>query len=358
MLIINDIHIGVNRSGGTTVQSQVELQDAILQQLEACIEEESHHVVVNGDLFDSFSVDLRQVIDTYHIFSDWVSEHQSRLTLIAGNHDWSPKDGRVSSFHLLGFMLTKGNIRGLIEVLDYRSGFYRICDGVYCIPHMPNQNMFDDMILEAVKSSHDGQYLLLHCNYRNNFAANSDHSLNLSENQVDQLMEAGWTLIIGHEHKGYTLRGGRVIVVGNQFPTSISDCIDDTEKRMLNLNLLNRKHDEVEMITTWESAGQYEEIDWKDLEHSSTEAKFIRVIGAASIGESSDVVRAMSKFRQASTAFIISNAVKVESHTLSSDIEISSMEEIQSFNVFDTLMSELSEDERVVIKQLYDQEMD
>ena len=34
------------------------------------------------------------------------------------------------------------------------------------------------------------------------------------------------------------------------------------------------------------------------------------------------------------------------------------MEEIQSFNVFDTLMSELSEDERIVIKQLYDQEMD
>ena len=43
---------------------------------------------------------------------------------------------------------------------------------------------------------------------------------------------------------------------------------------------------------------------------------------------------------------------------LSSDIEISSMEEIQSFNVFDALMSELSEDERDVIKQLYDQEMD
>ena len=82
------------------------------------------------------------------------------------------------------------------------------------------------------------------------------------------------------------------------------------------------------------------------------------MIGAASIGESSDVVRAMSKFRQVSTAFIVSNAVKVESHTLSSDIEISSMEEIQSFNVFEALMSELSEDEGVVIKQLYDQEMD
>ena len=40
---------------------------------------------------------------------------------------------------------------------------------------------------------------------------------------------------------------------------------------------------------------------------------------------------------------------------LSSDIEISSMEEIQSFNVFEALMSELSEDERIVIKQLYDQ---
>lgn len=353
MLIINDIHIGVNRSGGTTVQSQVELQAAILQQLESHIEEESHHVVVNGDLFDSFYIDLRQVINTYHVFFNWIKEHQSRLTLIAGNHDWSPKDGRVSSFHLLGFMLQKSNTGGIVEVLDYKKGFCHIHRNVYCIPHMPNQNMFDDEVLEAVKSSHDGQYLLLHCNYRNNFTANSDHSLNLSENQVDQLMEAGWTLIIGHEHKGYTLRGGRVIVVGNQFPTSISDCIDDTEKCMLNL-----LYGGVEMITTWESAGQYEEIDWKDLEHSSTEAKFIRVVGVASIGESSDVVRAMSKFRQASTAFIVSNAVKVESHTLSSDIDISSIEEIQSFNVFDTLMSELSEDERIVIKQLYDQEMD
>ena len=110
MLIISDLHIGVHRAGGTTTQSQQALRDYLRNSLESLLVTENEWVVVNGDLFDKFTVDTSEVLLTCEIFYHWLSARpHAKLTLISGNHDWSPRGNDVSSFHLLVAMLDVGH---------------------------------------------------------------------------------------------------------------------------------------------------------------------------------------------------------------------------------------------------------
>ena len=231
MLILNDIHAGVTRSGGTTPQSQAQLRDYLRESLANILGTEDREVTVNGDLLDGFSIDTVEVVKVYEIFAAWLSVGQRRrLNLIQGNHDSNPRGDKLSSFHLLCHFLT-AHFGGQVRVFD--SGFAQVSENIFCIPHMPNQSLFDLEIEKALATGWSGMYLLLHCNYKNGFAENSDHSLNINDEQVGKLMVAGWNLVLGHEHIGYELRGGRVIVVGNNFPSSIADCIGDPVKNAL-----------------------------------------------------------------------------------------------------------------------------
>lgn len=351
MLIINDLHIGVVRSGGTTPQSQRELRDYLLNGLRDLLYREDEEVTINGDLFDSFTVDASEVIEVAYIICNWLSSRaNARINLIAGNHDWNPRGDKVSSFHLLCSMLNLSDKHGRVEVFD--KGFARVSESVWCIPHMPNQEAFD---AEIEKAFNDGMlasrkglpaYLLLHCNYKNGFAENSDHSLNINDEQVGKLMTAGWTLIIGHEHIGYTLRGGRVLVVGNQFPSSIADCLIDPIK-----NAVKITDDGLQFVQTWCQPNNYVEIDWHDITVADlSRFQFIRVIGEATVLEAAEVIKAISKLRQTSEAFVIGNAVKIEGHDMS--ITTESVESIKAFDVVGAIMSELNEKEQEVVKGL------
>jgi DNA repair exonuclease SbcCD nuclease subunit len=312
------------------------------------LETAGHDVIVNGDLFDNFSVDVSEVVSTARIFANWLDNgYKNSLHLIAGNHDWSPRGDKVSSFHLLTYMLslpTHNEDWGSVRVYD--SGFQRVATGVYCIPHMPNQGMFDYEVVKACDyGGHKDRHLLLHCNYKNAFTENSDHSLNLNDDQVNNLMLAGWTLVFGHEHVGRSLRDGRVVIVGNQFPSSVSDCIGDDDKHCLRIQG-GRLH----LERTWSAYENYTEADWRDLKVSD-KYQFIRVTGEASAAEAADVIKAVSKLRQSHGAFVITNAVKIEGCDLSNELA-SSVEDIKVFDVVGAIMGELTEQEQNVVKGL------
>ena len=186
MLVINDLHLGVSRSGGTTPQSQAALRDYLRLGLARLLEEyPEEHVVINGDLFDNCQVDTSEVIKAYNI----LSKHRGWLTLISGNHDESAKGDKVSSFHLLCYFLKE--VSDKFTVIDHNSGLTNVDFGVWAISHQLNQDAFDAEIAKAIKMDIDGAHLLLHCNYKNGFAENSDHSLNINDDQVGALMRAG-----------------------------------------------------------------------------------------------------------------------------------------------------------------------
>lgn len=342
MLIINDLHIGVNRAGGTTPQSQAALREYLREGLTTLLDGEEEIVVVNGDLFDSFDVGNFEVIKTAKIFFDWLDRNKNgSLCFIAGNHDWQPKAEKVSSFNTLCYMLQFSGRSTWFGTV----GFSHVYENVSCIAHMPNQEMFNAEIAKAAEFNGKGRYLLLHCNYKNGFAENSDHSLNLSDEQVGALMESGWTLVLGHEHIGRTFRGERVIIVGNQFPSSIADCIGDEDKHCLRI-VEGRVHFE----RTWSSYENYIEVNWRLLPVSD-KYRFIRVTGNATAAESAEVIRVISKLRQTHPAFVIGNAVKIEGCDLNDEIA-SSVEDIAVFDVAAAIMGELTEEERAVVKGL------
>lgn len=345
MIIINDTHLGVQRTGGTTPQSACALREyglnAVSDILNARVNE---HFVVNGDLFDKFEIDTLSVITAYEMFADWLNAGTGTLTLCVGNHDWAPRGNKLSSFHLLCRFL---KLHFGVRVLVVDKGFSLVDKRVWAIPHMPNQDLFALEVEKACETKHDGDYLLLHCNVKNTFAEHSDHSLNLTDDLLAKLMVAGWTLIVGHEHQGYTLRGGRVVVVGNQFPTSVADCIGETSKHALRI-----MDSGIEYIETWSAADSYAEVHWRDLAEYAGEEEFIRVVGDATAAESADVISNISKFRQRSNAYVITNAVKVEGVAALDEMSDDAVENIKAFDVLGTIFEHLDGREVETVKEL------
>ena len=315
MLCINDLHVGVRRVGGTTINSQGALKNYLRNSLKSLLNNtEEDEVVVNGDLFDNFTIDTMEVFRTAIIFMEWFAESPNRtLYLIAGNHDWNPRADQISSFHFLIYILGISEYRQQIRVYD--RGLARLTDNVFCIPHMPNQELFDAEIEKVLHIDKPG-ILLLHCNYRNGFAENNDHSLNLGENQVGDLMRAGWKLVLGHEHIPCEYRSGNVIVVGNQFPTSVVDCVGNDKKYCLLI-----KDDLLTLKTTWDVSGKYDEIDWRNIDTAELSLQFISVTGEATCEEAAEVIKAIAKLRQEHDAFVIANLVKIKSDDISDSIQ-------------------------------------
>src|SRR5574340_1148230 len=297
------------RKGGTTLESQAALRASQYAHLDRLLAGVSGNLIINGDLFDGFMVDPSDVILSFQALSDWVRRGIGNLTLLAGNHDWSPRGSKTSSYHLLAHFLKIAHPNNVV-VYDYSDGFKKIDDGLWAIPHMPNQALFDLEIEKALNLAVQG-WLLLHANYNNTFAQHSDHSLNVSQEQIDALLVKGWSILFGHEHQHRVMRGGRVVIAGNQIPTSCADWLGCDGKF-------------------------YVEIE----------------DGAAPAEQASQVVDTVAKFRQSSQADVVSNAVKVDGVAGFDALAETSFEEITSFSVMDALLEELSEEEGKIVRGL------
>lgn len=348
MLILNDCHISANRSGGTTPQSQAQLRDYLRDSLRDLLKQhKGEHVVINGDFFDSFQVETSELIKSYQILVEHMAT--GSLTMIMGNHDASAKADKVSSFHLLCHFLKEAASESYFRMIDHNDGFCKVMGNTYAISHCMNQSLFDLEIEKAANVMATGLYLLLHANFKNGHAESSDHSLNVSDDQIGALMKAGWHVVFGHEHIGAEFRSGRVIVVGNNFPSSISDCIGDPDKNALIIDGNGHRY-----VQTWTSDA-YAEVDWKEvvlLPPPGERLKFIRVVGDATALESADVIKCISALRQRHSAFIISNAVKVEGHSMVSDMTEQSVEDIKAFDVLSAIYENLTPEETAAVKGL------
>lgn len=349
MLIINDLHLGAVRKGGTTPATQVATRNYLQDSLRAFIlATEDHHIVINGDLFDTFTVEHAEVVAAYTTLSSWLSrDDRNTLTLIQGNHDANPRGDKLSSFHLLCHFLVAHFGAHVVRVID--KGFTQVESGIHAIPHMPNQDLFDMEIDKAVEAA-CGKYLLLHCNYCSTFAEHSDHSLNLSAAQVTALADAGWHLILGHEHQARSLP--HATIVGNQWPSSISDCLSHgSAQKDGKKGALRIADGELVKLPTWSALNDYIEMDWRELDAEASQ-RFIRITGDASSAEAEAAMTAIARFRQKSPALIVGNAVKVEGVSAIEGFEGSIQESVKSFDVLSALLAELTPPEAEVVRGL------
>lgn len=311
-LVINDIHAGVKRQGGTTHASREALEGWMLDKFSNLVRLTEYDVlIILGDLFDSRNVDeylMAKVID--------ILLTVPRCYVVLGNHDLGGvmDEKKMSSAEFVGMVSGHSVVKEPLTL-----------GKLHIIPHLFNQEAFD----KAVDECPENKLLLVHCNIDSNFA-HGDHSLNLSREQIETLDQKHVEVIAGHEHKGRV--DGNVTVIGNQFPSSISDCIGESGKRALLIT-----DDSFSTIPTWDGT-DYTEIHVTA--ESPTDAKFIRVMGECSIQENAIVVSNIAKFRASSNAFIIKNDVKV----LTQEVDIGSIaNSVDSFNIVDMFMEEIPE---------------
>ncbi len=331
MILLNDLHLDANRSAGATPASAKALKEYSLNSFTNFLETVDEDVIIVGDLMDTWQIGLSTVLAVYRAFDEWLLKGH-RLIVQAANHDLSTDSSRYGSLQFLMALLdTRPNVQFVIE-----KGAW-IAEGMYCIPQMHNQDSYD-LELSRVPEC---EVLFLHCNIDNFHAVSSDHSLNITREQIDKLPAK--LVYSGHEHHARIV--SKVFVGGVQWPTSVSDCLDKKDKFAYRITGTT-----IEPIKTWDSATNYEEIDWRNPAPST--AQFIRFIGHATPAEAADMADTIARYRRSSEAFVVANAVKVGEDTEGNELALNSLEAISKFNVMEALRDHLAPEEFKVLENL------
>lgn len=331
LTVLNDTHIGAIRSAGTTTSSQYELRQAVLTDFKALLPT-SGDLLLLGDLFDTNNIPVSDVLATYIILNDWLRENQdSKLYNVTGNHDASKTSNVLSSFQFLGKLLKLAHPTRYVHVDEPL-----MTPHGYIIPHLRNQDIFN----LALQDVPEVDYLFVHCNYDNHFAAQADQSLNISADQA-QACKAKH-IVFAHEHHGRM--SGKVMVPGNQIATSVSDWLSKQDKRYLVI-----ADGKPEYVICKQRKDEFCELPWKNLEE--TNHKFIKVTGEATAEEASEVVNLINKFRKRSNAFVITNSVVIDTGTVKVDFD-STLESVQQFSVMDALREIMTKEEMEVLEKL------
>lgn len=325
LTILNDVHIGVERVSGTTIESRYALRQHTLVKFGMLLPD--NDLMILGDLFDSYEVPISDLLSAYNLLREWLTKGH-KLYLVAGNHDLSKTSNVMSSFDFLGALLKIKDQYDQVQVIKSPV----MTHYGYVIPHLANQDLFN----AALKEVPECDKLYLHCNYDNFFAAQSDQSLNISKEQVAECKAR--QVIIGHEHQYKT--AGKVLLPGNQIATSVADWQHCDTKYYL--------QDSIPVPHVIRDS-EYTEQDWKDL--TLTTHNFVRVIGDATVAESSQVVTAIAKFRAKSPAFVVSNAVNIESGDGLGDFA-NSLEAVTAFDVWRALGEVLPSSDMTILKDL------
>lgn len=286
-----------------------------------------------GDLFDSYEAPVWDVLQVYSILAKWKANHPDNyLYLVAGNHDLSKTSNVLGSFDMLAALLEDrffDTVQVVKEPLDSAYG--------YIIPHLPNQAAFD----AALAKVPERKFLFLHCNYDNNFAAQSDQSLNITKEQVDALPVQ--QVIIAHEHQVKSV--GKVLLPGNQIATSISDWQGCTAK----FKVVVVADEAASLVKVASRDEQYVEHLWTDPQ--VTDHKFVRLVGAATAEQAPDVVNAVARFRASSPALVVGNGVQIATADGLGDFA-ASLESVQAFDVWSALSDVLETAEIETLKGL------
>jgi DNA repair exonuclease SbcCD nuclease subunit len=344
LTVVNDWHLGANRSAGTTPATAYQLRQDLLTAAEEILYSVTGDLLVNGDLFDGPDIPRADLLQAVRIFGDWLTRAPGSLFLANGNHDLDKNSTRLSSFQFFAQLLLE--MHGPARVAHIAEGTSLPRHDAYVIPHVANQDLFN-MELAKVPAC---RFLFVHANYDNQFAVEADHSLNLSKEQAEQLPVE--YIVFGHEHQARTELGGKVVIVGNQFPSSISDCLGNQDKALFCTYQANRAASYA-LHTTWQDINDfgkvdYSEQDWRGL---TDVGRFIRITGTATAAEADKVVTAIGRFRREAKALVITNAVKIEGVDDGAEMTLSH-EDVTSFNVLEALREYLGPDDAAEIDKI------
>ena len=333
--ITTDWHLSVRRMAGTTPESQGGLREYLRASLANQLDDTDH--LIAGDLLHDFTIDTAEMMEIYSIFATWLYRYDRKLALLRGNHDYSMRGAQASSFDLLGLIL-KERFPNQVTVADEVTEWKQFV----LVPHLPNNDELDLAVSKL--SGVTNKVVVFHANVDNFHAADSQHSLNLSMEQIEDLVSRGNLVLCGHEHQYRSLVGGKCVVLGNTAPSSVADCIGSPKKYawVIDDNGLSK-------IETWSADEHFLRVDWRDLDNVG-DYDFIRVEGTAKAEEAALVVDAIAKFRGKHTAYVISNAVQIDGQEGLEEAAQVTFDNVKGFDVMSALLAELEPEERKVIE--------
>lgn len=335
--VTTDWHIGAKRTAGATPASNDALGTYMLESLRNALDPGLPHLIM-GDLLDQFTIDAATLFNVYQVLQSFLATGQE-LAVVRGNHDYHPRASQVSSFDLLMGILEHQFPRTLTVAREVTNWGQFVL-----VPHLPNNDL---LRIEVDKLSDvEDSVIVFHANYDNNFAADSQHALNLTPDMVGPLIKRGNVLALGHEHQYRTLEQRRVLILGNGVPSSVADCLGCDAKFAAYFDGPDYELEPMVHINE-----VFTRIDWRNLD-TAPGYQFIRVEGTATAEEASEAVDAVARFRAKSQAYVVTNAVRVEGVAAFDDLAEMSLEQITSFNVLEALLAELTEDEGKVVKAL------
>lgn len=313
LAILHDVHIGFNRVIGTTVASREHVRAHLHVWFSKTLGTIETNLLMAGDLFDDFTVETRDFLFCLKELRSWCIRNPHRvLYLMAGNHDWSDKGHKLSSFGLLCSILSLELSNVKVIEPNTVSKIDRVGGAVWCVSHHSDQESFTK-VLETLATGAEvqpGDFIMLHANFDNKFAARSDHSLNVTMDMARKFTDAGVKLLFAHEHQHRKALGGKLYIPGNHWPTSVADCLGNDTKHHISL-----EDDKIVIHPTWAASSTdtgFREIDWQELDMEIGFTGFLRVTGKAKREEASAVIDALSRFRQKSPALVVVNSTHID----------------------------------------------
>lgn len=342
-LVINDTHACVVRSGGTTPVTASLLRQRILNNMETLIMQHTDkHIIHAGDLLDRFDVARADLLQVLVVLHRWLNASDKNLYLIRGNHDANPRADKVSSWTFLCSVLS-AQYGDRIKVINGQ--LTQIHGNIYGLGHCDNQDLLE-LELEGVMEL-ENPVLITHVNFDNKFADASDHSLHISRDWAKKFVAKGGRLYSGHEHNKSTHLGGKVVMFGTQDVTSVSDCLDCDAKYAHVIDASG----ELTPIMTLTVSDEFSQVDWQEL-GDAPDKPFIRVTGTVTADQAAHMINAISRFRQRSSALVVTNAVKITGAQGDFEVDAVSLEQIKAFDVLAALLDKLDPKQQATVKRL------
>ena len=288
IIFYTDPHLGLTRSGNTTPRSAASLQERLFTQSYNICQRDGLKVCL-GDMFDTYSNNERVMDRAMPILS------KTALTL-SGNHDVVNQAGKMGSLEMMNGMFASltGQGKALFSEFGKPMAFswplYEESVHLVAVPHVASQEIFEESLVDAMQikidRGHGGAMLLLHCNYDLSSAWATETSLNLTPEMCERLLEKFDYIMLGHEHAPAEYFDGRVIILGNTFPTGLGDVSD---KRIA---IMEEGHLRFEQI--WDASTGYAEFTPATLPER-TDANFARLKGEIEPGTMLELTQAINR---------------------------------------------------------------
>lgn len=335
LIFFSDPHLGVNRRVNTTPASRARMYQRVLHTpLTALLEntvEDKDTVVCAGDMFDKFTNKEDIILDASQLFV------MVDLCL-AGNHD----------------SVNNTEIRGSLDLLEGMHP-YTVCfastgagnfvinhnestnTDLIMVPHHSRQDLMEETLHKALDSlttdSASTKVLVAHCNYNLPEAFTNDVTLNLTEEDVQYLLDNGIDyVLLGHDHTPREYFDGRLRILGNTQPTSFSD-ISDKYIHTFDGETFTK-------IKIWDAATKYKELDvsldWPALPE---DVEFLKIVGKTM---PDDVIKVVHRIKdlwdEYPNLLCVSDSTEVQNVN---DLVTKDTAVLSSTSVFDTIDAHL-----------------